>query len=499
MAELQPNVLLIVTDHWPAALLGAVGHPSVHTPVLDQLCRNGVRFSNCYSETPVCLPARRTLMTGCTPRQHGHRTFQPTRPMEPHLPTLAQCFRNAGYQAYAVGKTHTYPQRDRIGFDDVQLDDEGRTLHGVTDDYEIFLGDQGHVGQQFGHGISNNAYQATAWHLPERLHATNWATDTMARYVRRRDPSRPSFWYLGYRHPHPPLVPPQRFLDHYDDIEIDMPYAGDWSTANLPFNLQGVQARNIYSEREVRWARRAFYALCTQIDQQIGALIGTIREEGILDETIIMFTSDHGDMLGNHGLWAKQTFYEGSSNVPMILMGEAGDGRLPFGSVDDRVTGLQDIMPTLLGLAGIEPPSHVDGRSMVSDAPRNYIYGEFGEESHSSRMVRDERHKLIWYPCGNHVQLFDLENDPQEMIDLGACPDHADTVQRLIGLLRSESYGSDEKWWDGDTPKGEPGRTFRSGPNRGLNLTRGNQWPVPPINAKGDMVFFPEAPKRDVP
>ncbi|MDE0347803.1 MAG: sulfatase-like hydrolase/transferase, partial [Boseongicola sp.] len=247
MAELQPNVLLIVTDHWPAALLGAAGHPAIHTPVLDQLCRNGVRFSNCYSETPVCLPARRTLMTGCTPRKHGDRTFQPCRPMEPHLPTLAQCFRDAGYQAYAVGKTHTYPQRDRIGFDDVQLDDEGRTLYGVTDDYEIFLGDQGHVGQQFGHGMSNNAYQATAWHLPERLHATNWATDTMARYVRRRDPSRPSFWYLGYRHPHPPLAPPQRFLDHYGDVEIDMPFAGDWSTADLPYNLQGVQARNVYS------------------------------------------------------------------------------------------------------------------------------------------------------------------------------------------------------------------------------------------------------------
>lgn len=142
----QPNVLLIVTDHWPASLLGAAKHPAIHTPVLDQLTRNGVRFTNCYSETPVCLPARRTMMTGCTPRQHGDRTFQPYRPMEPHLPTMAQCFRDAGYQAYAVGKTHTYPQRDRIGFDDIQLDDEGRTLYGVTDDYEIFLGDQGHVG-----------------------------------------------------------------------------------------------------------------------------------------------------------------------------------------------------------------------------------------------------------------------------------------------------------------------------------------------------------------
>ncbi len=494
---IQPNVLLIVTDHWPAALLGAAGHSVIHTPVLDQLCRNGVRFTNCYSETPVCLPARRTMMTGCAPRQHGDRTFQPYRPMEPHLPTLAQCFRDSGYQAYGVGKTHTYPQRDRIGFDDIQLDDEGRTLYGVTDDYEIFLGDQGFLGQQFGHGMSNNAYQATAWHLPERVHATNWATNTMARYVRRRDPKRPNFWYLGYRHPHPPLVPPQRFLDHYTEIEIDQPFCGEWSKGDVPYHLQGVQARSVYSEREIRWARRAFYALCTHIDQQIGALIGTIREEGILDETVIMFTSDHGDMLGNHDMWAKQTFYEGSSNIPMILVGEAGDRGIGFGKTDDRLAGLQDVMPTLLGLAGIDAPDHLDGRSMVTGGQREHIYGEFGEEQHSSRMIRDKRYKLIWYPCGNLFQLFDLGEDPNEMTDLSADPAHAGTVARLKNLLRSEMYGSDEKWFTGDEIVGEPGRTFHPGQNRGLSLTRGHQWPVPPINKKGDMVFFSEAPPPD--
>ena len=493
----QPNILLIVTDHWPAALLGAAGHPAIHTPVLDQLARNGVRFENCYSETPVCLPARRTMMTGCTPRQHGDRTFQPYRPMEPHLPTMAQCFRDAGYQAYAVGKTHTYPQRDRIGFDDIQLDDEGRTLYGVSDDYEIFLGDQGYVGQQFSHGMSNNAYQTTPWHLPEKMHATNWATDTMARYIRRRDPTRPAFWYLGYRHPHPPLVPPQRFLDHYADIDIDMPYHGNWSADELPYNAQAIQARGTYSDREIRWARRAFYALCTHIDQQIGHLIGTIREEGILDETIIMFTSDHGDMLGNHGMWAKQSFYEGSANIPMILVGEAGNTNVGVNRTDDRLTGLQDIMPTLLALAGITPPEHLDGCSMIDPDKRDFIYGEYGEEQHASRMIRDDKYKLIWYPCGNHFQLFDMINDPQEMNDLAADPLHADTLNGLQLKLRSCLYGSDEKWLTDSELVGEPGRTFYPGPNRGLSLTRGHQWPVPPINKKGDMVFFPEAPPPD--
>ncbi|MFN3226087.1 MAG: sulfatase-like hydrolase/transferase, partial [Hyphomicrobiales bacterium] len=235
--------------------------------------------------------------------------------------------------------------------------------------------------------------------------------------------------------------------------------------------------------------------LCTHIDQQIGALIGTIREEGILDETVIMFTSDHGDMLGNHGLWAKQTYYEGSSNIPMIVMGEKNDQTVGFNRTDDRIVGLRDIMPTLLGLADIKVPETVEGRSMVTDAPRDHLYGEFGEEGHSSRMIRRGKHKLIWYPVGNHFQLFDLAEDPNEMTDLSTSASNDETLAYLKGLLRAEMYGSDEKWLDGSEIVGEAARRYWPGPNRELSLTRGQQWPVPPINAKGDMKFFPEAPE----
>lgn len=489
----QPNVLLVVTDHWSASLIGAAGHPAIHTPVLNQLCKNGVRFTNCYSEHPVCIPARRTLMTGTSAKTHGDRIFQPRLEM-PDLPTLAQTFRSAGYQAYAVGKTHTYPQRDRIGFDDVLLDDEGRTLYGVSDDYEIFLGDQGYVGQQFTHGMSNNAYQTATWHLPEHVHATNWATDAMARTVRRRDPKRPSFWYLGYRHPHPPLVPVERFLRYYDDVEIDMPFVGSWAeeTSSLPYHLQGVAARGSYSEREIRYCRRAFYALCTHIDQQIGSLIGTIREEGILDNTIIMFTSDHGDMLGNHNLWAKQTFYEWSTAIPMILMGTENCRRVGFNRTDERLVGLKDVMPTLLDLAGIDCPDSVEGLSMVGNEKRETLYGEFGEVGHCSRMIRDDRFKLIYYPVGNAFHLFDLLNDPDEMTDLSDNPEHRDVLERLKGKLVNELYGTDLNWIADDKLVGEPARDFNPAPNRAMSLTRGHQWPVPPINTKGDMVFFPE-------
>ncbi|MDE0307244.1 MAG: sulfatase-like hydrolase/transferase [Albidovulum sp.] len=490
----KPNVLLVVADHWPGALLGAAGHKCVHTPTLNNLCKNGVRFTNCYSEHPVCIPARRTLMTGTSARTHGDRCFKDRLEM-PDLPTIAQTFRDQGYQAYAVGKTHTFPQRDRIGFDDVQLDDEGRTLHGVTDDYEIFLGDKGFVGRQFGHGMSNNAYQSTPWHLPEEVHATNWATETMARYVRRRDPKRPSFWYLGYRHPHPPLVPPQRILNHYDGVEMDRKFIGEWARdiSRLPYHLQGVAARGGYSPREEDSARRAFYALCTHIDQQLGSLIGTIREEGILDDTIVMFTSDHGDMLGNHNLWAKQTFYEWSSCIPMILMGSKGCRSVGFNRIDDRLACLKDVMPTLLQLCGIDVPESVEGKSIVEGERRESLYGEFGEIDHCSRMMRDRTHKLIYYPVGNEFHLFDIANDSDEMFNLANEPGQADRVEYMKRLMLEELYGTDLDWIADGEFKGEPNRNYVPAPNREMSLTRGHQWPVPPINPKGGMNFFPES------
>ena len=134
----QPNVMLITADQWPGSLLGAAGHPVIQTPTLDQLARNGVRYDRAYSECPICIPARRTLMTGTSTQKHGDRVFGTTTEM-PDLPTMAQTFRDAGYQAYAVGKLHVYPPRDRIGFDDVLLAEEGRPHLGGIDDFEMFL------------------------------------------------------------------------------------------------------------------------------------------------------------------------------------------------------------------------------------------------------------------------------------------------------------------------------------------------------------------------
>jgi len=478
----RTNILLITTDHWPAALLGAAGHPAIQTPTLDELARSGVRFSNAYGECPVCIPARRTLMTGTSPRGHGDRVFQETLPM-PDLPTMAQTFRDAGYQAYAVGKLHVYPQRDRIGFDDVILDEEGRTIYGVHDDYEIFLGDEGYPGRHFDHGMSNNQYGTRPWHLPEETHATNWATQQMVRTIKRRDPNKPAFWFLSYRHPHPPLVPLQTYLDLYDDVELDEPVTGEWASdpAALPYSLEANCARGSHMNADqVRAARRAFYALCTHIDHQLRVVIGSLREEGLLDNTIICFSSDHGDMLGNHGMWAKRLFYEPSANVPMIVAGTRGDSRVGFNRVDDRLVGWQDVMPTLLDLAGVAIPDSVEGRSMFSERKREHLYGEVGEDGHATRMIHDGRYKLIYYPVGNLGQLFDTQEDPNELTNLSGSADHAETLQRLTQLLIRELYGGDERWVENGRLVGLPDRPFVPGPNKGLSSQRGQHWPPPP-------------------
>ena len=424
-------------------------------------------------------------MTGTTPKTHGDRIFREKLEM-PETPSMAQAFRNAGYQAYAVGKLHVYPQRDRIGFDDVILDEEGRTLYGVLDDYELFLGDQGFPGQHFNHGMSNNEYSTVAWHLPDETHATNWATQNMARTIKRRDPKRPSFWFLSYRHPHPPIVPLQSYLDFYRDMEIDEPVIGDWAIAgDLPFSLQSTTARGTkYNAVQTARARLAFYALCTHIDHSMRVLIGTLREEGLLDNTIICFTSDHGDMLGNHSMWAKRLFYECSANIPMILLGTVGDGRVGIDRVDDRLVGWQDVMPTLLDLAGVDIPDSVEGISMVGEEKREWLYGEVGEGDHATRMIRHGRRKLIYYSIGNCRQLFDLAADPQELTDLSSDPAHAETLERLTGLLMGEFYGEDETWVENGQLVGRPNQRFHPGSNRGLTSQRGQHWPPPP---KSDM------------
>lgn len=476
----KPNVLLICTDHWSGTLMRQTGHPVVMTPTLDQLSQNGICFTNAYSACPSCIPARRTLMTGMTAKSHGDRVYKEGNSM-PDAVTLAQCFRNGGYQAYAVGKLHVTPQRNRIGFDDVILEEQGRHLDCTADDWEMYLSEQGYTGEEYSTGMCHNDFLTRAWHLPEKHHAVNWAVREMCKTIRRRDPTRPGFWYLSFSAPHPPLTPPQAYMDLYRDIELDEAATGNWSADfdDLPYALWA-RARNSAhlgaTEAEKDLARRAFYAEITHLDHQIRVILGFLREEKLDSNTIVVFTSDHGHMIGNHGMWCMAPFYEMSAKIPLIVVPTSKDDRIPRNRKDDLLAEFGDIMPTLLELAGLPIPETVDAISLIGDERREHLYGEYGEGVNAMRMIREGRFKLIYYPCGNRLQLFDLEKDTRETCDLSANLKYSDHLERLKTLMMENFYGDDEGWVkDGllvGTPEPESRQTRRCsfGNQRGLRF-----------------------------
>lgn len=472
----EKQVLMICVDQLPLSRLGLSGDTVAMTPTIDFLGKNGLYFDNLYSTCPICIPARRSLMTGMSPKSHGDRIYQDTLPM-PSAMTLPQAFSNAGYQTFAVGKMHVYPQRSRFGFDDVILMEEGRNEFGVYDDYQIWLGEQGYIGDEFLHTIGNNTYYTRPWHLPEHTHPTTWATKEMMRMIKRRDPGKPAFFYISYASPHPPLLPLETYLDMFLLDEMQLPQMNDrWVDSNSPILKAFTTKACSYSDKEKRLALRAYYATCTHIDSQIRLLLGTLRESNMLDDTIIVFLSDHGDMLFEHGCIGKRLFYEGSSHVPFIISGTPSQKYIE--RVDThQIASLEDVMPTLLDMCGIDIPESVDGISLISERRHEYIFGEITEGTRATRMVMDGRYKLIYYPCGNIMQLFDIEQDSSESNDLSGCAEFSEIMENLESKLIENLHGGDEQWVKDGKFIGFNAPNNVEPVDFGLHNQRGTHWP----------------------
>lgn len=479
MATERPNLLLINVDHWPGTHPPTVSGGIPQTPTLRQLASLGTNFTRAYSACPVCIPARRTLMTGMTARRHGDRCFNEHGEM-PDAPTLAQCLADDGYQTFAVGKLHVYPRRNRIGFDDVILNEKGRRhLINECDDWEAELAAAGYAGEEYATGVNNNDYVVVPWHLPDRLHPTNWAARHMSRVIQRRDPKRPAFWYLSFVGPHPPIWPLQWYYDLYRDLPIEAPYRGGWvdEWERAPYKWRSYRAHSATgpdaSHEEILCARRGFYALQTHIDHQIRVVLGTLREQGLMDNTAILFTSDHGDMLGNHGIWAKTVMYEDSTRVPLLLVPPQSHRTAARGVSDDRLAELRDIMPTLLGLAGTGIPDTVEGRDLLGEVRRESLYGEHDEGARATRMLIRGDFKLIYYPEGNRFQLFNLREDPRELRDLAGAEATRPTLDQLKTELAGELYGADLEWLEDGVFRGMPEERENPEPTFGLTGQRG--------------------------
>ncbi|WP_342373118.1 arylsulfatase [Propioniciclava soli] len=453
----RTNVILICADQWRADCLGSSGHPDVSTPALDRLATQGVSFDRAYSATPTCVPARMALMTGLTPESHGRVGYADGAPFNVGE-TLPRAFAAAGYHTQAIGKMHYWPERVRIGFDDVLLHDgylhhsrrRGRPIE-EYDDYVPWLRDQpGATAREdyLDHGLGCNSMAARPWDKEERLHPTNWLVTEAERWLYRRDPTAPFFLYLSFHRPHAPLDPPQWAWDLYADAELTPPVQGDWRALLDPYRVEGDTEALVahFDDRAVHRARAAYYGLISHVDAQISRLLQILGEFGLADDTAIAFVSDHGDMLGDHGMWRKGYAYEGSSRVPLLL---AGPG-VPRGTRVGGLVELRDVMPTLLELAGVPVPPTVEGRSALRlfaadgggagsdaepDAWRTPLFGEHTILGQSMQWVVGARHKYVWWSGDGHEQLFDLVADPTELHDLARDDTHADALATHRALL----------------------------------------------------------------
>ena len=220
MEATRPNILMITTDQHRADSLGIAGHPVLQTPYLDRLASTGIRFTSAYSACPICIPARRTLLSGQKASEHGVLT-NVHKPLEG--PTLPGELTSVGYQTHLVGKLHLYPERKSYGFQGTDWSDSP-SPSARRDDYERYLNDHGIAGRDvMAHRINQNGWVVRPWHLEEKYHFSNWCADRALEFLERRDPTRPFFLNVSFFHPHQPLMPPRTYFDRYRDTELPPP------------------------------------------------------------------------------------------------------------------------------------------------------------------------------------------------------------------------------------------------------------------------------------
>jgi len=462
MPTAPPNLLLIMTDQQRGDALGIEDHPVLQTPQLDYFAAAGTRFRHAYSACPVCIPARRTLMTGQRPATQGTVCNHPT-----HLdaPTLPEQLHRGGYQTALCGKLHFYPFYKRYGFEHFAWSDG--PFCRMEDDYQRFLRNKGVTlpDTSDAHGQGPNAYPVTPWHLDDELHFSNWCVTEAIEFLERRDPSRPFFLNVSFLNPHQPYTPPRFYLDRYLRLidDIPEPYVGDWARQydqpQRGTNPQGTW-RLSFDPRVMKEVRAGYYACINHIDDQISRLMNRVPPN-----TLIVFTSDHGEMLGDHQWLRKRLPYEPSARVPMLVYPHwLGDdslvsnpsGAVPAGNVRDEPVELMDIMPTLLDAAGLDIPDTVEGQSLLpllkqdagDDVPwRDYVHGECSQvptTDSGMQYLTDGKRKYIWWPALATEQYFNLADDPREMHDLANDPACAEEIKVWRARLVQELDGRPE-------------------------------------------------------
>lgn len=464
----RPNILFIMADQFRFDGLGANGNRIVQTPHLDRLAAQAVNFTQAYVQAPVCVPSRISFFTGRYPHSHKNRVNY--TPCDTREVIIARLLQQAGYHTASVGKLHFYPptaeHARRTGFDEVLLDDGVRATDPFSD----------YVKWRSQHDPKANIHYHTTVRKPApgtnpfraeidyEFTPTAWTGAQACEMLRRlATGAKPFFLFVSFFKPHSPHTVPAPFDSMYSEVEIPLPpqlTLDDIRRLPLPVQKQILRGKPEFDmdRRRLQWIYRSYYGGISMVDREVGRVLDELDRSGRADETIVVFTSDHGDQLLEHGLHGKNVFFEASVHVPLLMRFPQ---RFAPGRRDELIESV-DLLPSLLSLCDIPIPESCQGRGFPQreavfaeniipevitngalDLPFVPGQGVGGIRHPDAKMVRTRRWKLNYYP-GHGGELYDLANDPGETRNLYADPERQSTVRELKDRILEWLITADE-------------------------------------------------------
>ncbi len=445
----KPNVLILFTDQQRFDTIHAAGYSHMITPNLDRLAAEGCTFEYAHSTNPVCMPARHDMFTGLPGRVHGYFGNRRKPINDYDIPTLPRIFSENGYRTAGIGKLHFFPARMHHGFNELHLMEE-LPERWQDDEYLRYLRENnlGHL--QNIHGVRPHIY-----HVPQnsqtelRHHGSVWVADRAIKWLEENG-EEPFFLFVGWIHPHPPWNIPEEYKGLYRNVKLPDPVP----VSRCFPDTEGVSAwhGDTDTEEQKRRIREAYFASITLVDHNIGRILDYLEGKSLLDNTLVIFTSDHGEMLQDKGIYSKEVPYEGSVRIPLIIRYPE---KFKPGSVRREFADLFDIMPTCLDVCGLEYTSEkyrLPGESLCVENPkrdRSHQVSSYGSGSMRWVMCRNYRYKYVYNYLGGYEEFYDLQNDPGETVNLVNTREGQNAGKYPQGEfeeLKRKAFEYEEKW-----------------------------------------------------